>query len=119
MVNYVSQFMPHVATITALHRELSGNAEWLWMDLQEVAFEAVKPAADNHQVLRPMDYNKPDMTWLFTARAMLEFMQSLSTSQRPTKNTAEPAYFFQGEDNQDVRNWLTACEDYFDRNPTQ
>jgi len=50
---------------------------------------------------------------------MLEFMQSLSTSQRPTKNTSEPPYFFQGEDNQDVRNWLTACEDYFDRNPTQ
>jgi len=52
-------------------------------------------------------------------RAMLEFMQSLSTSQRPIKNTAEPPYFFQGEDNQDVRNWLTVCEDYFDRNPTQ
>ena len=46
-------------------------------------------------------------------RAMLEFMQSLSTSQRPIKITAEPPYFFQGEDNQDVRNWLTACEDYF------
>jgi len=52
-------------------------------------------------------------------RAMLEFMQSLSTSQRPIKNTAEPPYFFQGEDNQGVRNWLTACEDYFDRNPIQ
>jgi len=46
-------------------------------------------------------------------------MQSLSTCQRLTKNTAEPPYFFQGEDNQDVRNWLTACEDYLDRNPTQ
>ena len=22
-------------------------------------------------------------------------------------------------DDQDVRNWLTACEDYFDRNPQQ
>ena len=52
-------------------------------------------------------------------RAMLEFMQSLSTSQRPMKNTAEPPYFFQGEDNQDVRNWLTACENYFNHNPTQ
>ena len=50
---------------------------------------------------------------------MLELMQSLSTSQWPTKNTAEPTDFFQGEDNQDVRNWLTACEDYFDRNPPQ
>jgi len=52
-------------------------------------------------------------------RAMLEFMQSLSTSQRPTKNTAEPPYVFHGEDDQDVRNWLPACKDYFERNPTQ
>jgi hypothetical protein len=35
------------------------------------------------------------------------------------KNIAEPPYTFQEEDNQDVRNWLTACEDYFDRNPSQ
>jgi len=50
---------------------------------------------------------------------MLEFMPGLSTSPRPTKNTAEPPYCFQGEDNLDVRNWLTACEDYFNHNPTQ
>jgi len=35
------------------------------------------------------------------------------------QKTVEPPYFFQGEDNQEVRNGLTACEDYFDRNPTQ
>jgi len=31
----------------------------------------------------------------------------------------EPPYCIQGEDNQDVRTWLTACENYFDRNSTQ
>ena len=46
-------------------------------------------------------------------------MESLAIPNRPTKLIAEPPYFFQGEDNQDVRNWLTACEDYFDRNPTK
>jgi len=50
---------------------------------------------------------------------MLEFMQSLSTSQGPTKNTVEPHYSFPGEDNTDVRKWLTLCKEYFDRNPTQ
>jgi len=29
MVNYISQFLPHAATITAPLTELSGNAEWL------------------------------------------------------------------------------------------
>ena len=47
-------------------------------------------------------------------RAMLNFMESLAVPTRPTKLIAELPYFFQGEDNQDVRNSLTACEDYFD-----
>ena len=50
---------------------------------------------------------------------MLTFMESLAVPVRPKKLIAESPYFFPGEDNQDVRNWLTACEDYFDRNPTQ
>jgi len=66
MVNYISQFIPHIATITAPLTELSGNAKLLLTDLQEAAFEAVKQAADKHKVLRPIDYNKPDMIWLFT-----------------------------------------------------
>ena len=51
-------------------------------------------------------------------RGILEFLQQLSTPNRSIKNAAEPLYFFQGDDNQDVRNWLTAYEDYFDRNLT-
>jgi len=66
MVNYVSQFIPHIATNTAPLTKLSGNAEWLWTDLQEAALAAVKRAADKHKVLRPIDYNKPDMIWLLT-----------------------------------------------------
>jgi len=66
MVNYISQFIHNIATITAPLTELSGNAEWLWTDLQEAAFEAVKQAGDKPKVLRPIDYNKLDMIWLFT-----------------------------------------------------
>jgi len=61
MVNYIWQFIPLIATITAPLTEVSGNTEWLWTDLQEAAFEAVKRAADKHKVLLPMAYNKPDM----------------------------------------------------------
>jgi len=61
MVNYISQFSPDVATITAPLTELSGNAEWLWTDLDEAAFEAVKRAADKAKVLRVIDYNKSEM----------------------------------------------------------
>lgn len=52
-------------------------------------------------------------------RGILECLRQLSTPMRSVKNGAKPPYLFQGDDNQDVRNWLTACEDYFDRNPHQ
>jgi len=52
-------------------------------------------------------------------RGILESLQQLSTGTRSMKNVAEPPYFVQGDDNQDVRNWLTAFEDYFDGNPYQ
>jgi len=66
MVNYILQFIPPIATITALLAELSGNTKWLWMDLQEAAFEPVKRAADKHLVLRSIIYNRPAMIWCFT-----------------------------------------------------
>ena len=65
IVNYILQFIPHIATITVPLTELSGNEEWVWTDLQDTAFEAVKRAADKHKVLRPIDYSKPDTIWLF------------------------------------------------------
>jgi len=91
MVNYISQFIPHIATITALLTELSGNAEWLWTDLQEAAFEAVKRAADKHKVLRPIDYNKPDMIWLFTDASPTGTGPWIG--QGPTRDAARPAGF--------------------------
>jgi len=61
IVNYILQFLPHAAAMTATLTELTGNAEWLWTDLHDAAFEAVKRAAEKHQVLRPIDYTIPDM----------------------------------------------------------
>jgi len=66
MVNYKWQFIAHIAIITAPLTELSGNAEWLWTDLQEAGLDVVKCAPDKYKVLTLIDYNKPDMKWLFT-----------------------------------------------------
>jgi len=91
MVNYISRFIPHIATITAPLTELSGNAEWVWTDLQEAAFEAVKRAADKYKVLRPIDYNKPDMIWLFTDASPTGMGDLIG--QGPTRDAARPAAF--------------------------
>jgi len=91
MVNYISQFIPHIATITAPLTELSGNTQWRWTDLQEAAFEAVKRAADKHKVLRPIDYNKPDMIWLFTDASHTG--TGAWIGQRPTRDADRAAAF--------------------------
>jgi len=91
MVNYISQFIPHIATITAPLTELSGNAEWLWTDLQEAVFEAVKRAADKHKVLRLINYNKPDMIWLFTDASPTGMGAWIGPG--PTRDAARPAAF--------------------------
>src|SRR6266404_1643808 len=91
MVNYISQFMPHAATITAPLTELTGDAEWLWTDLQEAAFLAVKRAADKHRVLRPINYNKRDMIWLFTDASPTG--TGAWIGQGPTRDAARLAAF--------------------------
>jgi len=91
MVNYISQSVPHIATITAPLTELSGNADWLWMDLQEAAFEAVKRAADKHNVLRPVDYYKPHMICSFTDPSPTG--AGAWIGQEPTRDAATPAAF--------------------------
>jgi hypothetical protein len=60
MLNYIKEFIPHIATITVSLTELSGSyAEWLWMDLEEAPFLAVKGAAAEHKVPRRIYYNRP------------------------------------------------------------
>jgi len=91
MVNYLWQFLPHAATITASLTEPTGNAEWLWMDLDDAAFEAVGRAAEKHQVLRPIDYTIPDMVWLFTDASPTG--TGVWVGQGPTRDAARPAAF--------------------------
>ena len=91
MLNYISQFMPHAATITAPLTELTGDAEWLWTDLPETAFQTVNRAAEDHRVLRPIDYDNSDMIWLFTDASPTGMGAWIG--QVPTRDAARPASF--------------------------
>ena len=91
MVNYISQFMPHAATITAPLTELTRDAEWLWTDLQEAAIQAVKQAAEDHKVLRLIDYDNSDMIWLFTDASLTG--TGAWIGQGATRDAASPALF--------------------------
>ena len=91
MVNYISQFMPHAATITAALTELTGDEEWLWTDLQKTAFQAVKRAAEDHKALRPIDYDNSEMIWLFTDASPTG--TGAWIGQGPIRDAARPASF--------------------------
>ena len=91
MGNYISQFMPYSATITAPLTELTGDAEWLWPDLEETGFQAVKRAAEDHKVLRPIAYDNSDMIWLFTNASLTG--TGAWIGQGPTRDAARPASF--------------------------
>ena len=60
VVNFISQFIPHIATHTAPLTELTGKAEWRWGAIHDAAFNNIKLAAEHYAVLRPLDYNNPD-----------------------------------------------------------
>jgi len=91
IVNYILQFLPHAATITAPLTELTGNAGWLWTDLHDAAFEAVKRAAEKHQVLRLIHYTISDMVWLFTNASPTR--TGTWVGQGPIRDAARPAAF--------------------------
>jgi len=89
MENYISRFIPHIATLTAPPTDLSGNTEWLWTDLREEAFEAGKRAADKPKVRRPIAYDKPDMIWLFTEASPTG--RAAWIGQGPIRDASRPA----------------------------
>jgi transposase InsO family protein len=92
IVNYVSQFLPHIATIAAPLTELTGKAEWEWTALHDAAFNQVKLAADDKRILTPLDYsNLADPIWLFTDASLTG--TGAWVGQGPTPESAKPASF--------------------------
>ena len=59
--------------------------------MQEAAFQAVKRAAKEHKVLRPIDYDNSDMIWLFTDASPTGMGAWIG--QGPTRDAARPASF--------------------------
>jgi len=56
LVNYISQFLLHIATITAPLTDLIGNAEFVLTPTHDTAFLNTKRLADDNEVIRPINY---------------------------------------------------------------
>jgi len=56
VVNYISQFIPHVASITAPLTSLTGTEEFVWTATHDHAMDNVKRAAAHNQTMKPIDH---------------------------------------------------------------
>jgi len=56
VVNYISQFIPHLASITAPLTSLTGTEEFVWTATDDHAMDNVKRAAAHNQIMKPIDH---------------------------------------------------------------
>ena len=66
VVNYSSQFIPHLASITAPMTSLTGIEEFVWTATHDHVMENVKLAAAHNQVMKPMDHESASPIWRIT-----------------------------------------------------
>jgi len=90
LVNYISQFLPHIATITALLTDLTGNAEFVWTPTHDTAFEnTTRLADDDNVVIRPINHESGVPIWLITDAS--DTRVGAWVGQGETPETARPA----------------------------
>ena len=68
-VNYISQFLPHLATVTAPLTALTGTAEFVWTATQDQAMTNVQQLVARHEVMKPINHESEEPVWLITDRS--------------------------------------------------
>jgi len=66
LVNYISQFLPYIVTITAPLTDLTGNEEFVRTPTHNTAFQNTKRLADDNEVIRPINHESGVPKWLIT-----------------------------------------------------
>ena len=71
MVNYFSNYVPHLSTFTAPLTNLYGSTvPWKWRDIHSTSFKRIKDILAAEAILTPLNYKSKDMIYLVTdARA--------------------------------------------------
>jgi len=66
VVNYISQFMPHLASITAPLTSLTGTEEFVWTATDDHVMDNVKRAAAHNQIMKLIDHESALPIWLIS-----------------------------------------------------
>ena len=89
VVNYISQFIPHLALITAPLTSFTGTEEFVWSATHDQAMENVKRAGAHNQVMEPIDHQSALPIWLITDASHTGV--GAWVGQGETADTARPA----------------------------
>ena len=92
LVNYISQFLPHIATITAPLTDLTGNAEFVWTPTHDIAFQNTKRLADDNKVIRRINHESGVPIWLITDASDTGI--AVRVGQGETPETVQPASLY-------------------------
>jgi len=67
IVNYYSQFAPHLATISRLLTAMAGSTvNWDWTHTHQNSFELIKQTLSSDPVVRPLNYESTEPIFLVT-----------------------------------------------------
>src|SRR6195952_3650215 len=89
VVNYISQFIPHLASITPPRTSLIGTEEFVWTATHDQAMENVKRAAAYNEIMKPLDHGSVLPIWLITNAS--DTGVGAWVGQGATADTASPA----------------------------
>jgi len=88
LVDYISQFLLQIATITAPLTDLTGNPEFVWTPTHDTAFQNTKRLADDNEGIRTINHESGVPIWLITDAS--ETGVEAWVGQRETPETARP-----------------------------
>ena len=66
VVNYISKFLPHIATLTAFLTVLTGTAEFGWTARHDATMINIKKLIAEARIMKPVDYKSGILIWLIT-----------------------------------------------------
>jgi len=106
IVNYCSQFAPHLATISSPLTTMAGStANWDWTYMHQKSFELIKQTLSADLAVRPLDYESTELIFLVTDASLIG--TGAWVGQGPSVLEIRPAAFYSRKFNSVQSNYST------------
>src|SRR5258705_4571507 len=112
MVNYLSQYVPHLSTYAAPLTQLCGSkALWKWRHIHRKAFEQLKDILAAEAILKPLDYESKEPIYLVTDASASGIGAWIG--QGPTLRDIQPTGFYSRKFNAAQSRYNTTDKELF------